>query len=228
MGISEECTECVGTTHTVLIVDPFLKKAFKDVLRESGLPPLRETEPTELLFSQIYFGENGSVALSDSQYLGEALLELKVKGIRKIVLLDVATSIKTPIKVANAYPVYAAAAPRWEDVVVPPVPNIPLFNKVVEAMGAAKEVLSFTTRMPLQDLANLESIKKKGFDVVDKNSAFLYSACQGRLECAAVDLIDSNVPRGIEKEVVWDESSKYYPLMIDVLRSTLNKLLSLP
>ena len=212
----------------MLIVDPFLKTAFEEALKENSIESLREVNSIEMTYSTIKMGAGkGAVVLADSQYLSESILELKVNGIRKIILIDTATSLKPSIKITNMYPVYASGTMVYEGIFVPPVPSIPLFNKVVEVLGKDKEVLAFTTRLPHQDITVIDLIKRKGFDVIDKNSALFYEVCRNRLDCIVLDLVDSNVSKGIEREDVWSERSKYYVSMLSSLSEALNKLLPL-
>jgi len=215
-------------SHVVLIVDPFLKTAFEEAIKENSIEHLRDVSTVKMTYSTIKIGTGkGAVVLTDSHYLSESILELKVNGVRKIILIDTATSLKPSIRIAEMYPVYASGTMAYEGVFVPPVPSIPLFNKVVEVLGKDKEVLAFTTRLPHHDIIMIDLIKKKGFDVIDKNSALFYEVCRNRLDCVVLDLVDSNVSKGIEKEDVWSERSKYYVSMLSSLSEALNKLLPL-
>ncbi|NPA85379.1 MAG: hypothetical protein GXO07_05185 [Crenarchaeota archaeon] len=216
------------TKHAVLVVDPFLRRSLDELTKENAIEGFKGATTLSLTYSTILQGEEdrGLVVLSDAQYLSESVIELKVRGLRKIILLDVATALKPGVKIAKIYPVYASASRACEGVSVPPVPSISLLNRIVELLSPEREVLAFTTRLPYQDVLMIDVIKKKGFDVIDKNSALLYEVCQGKMECVVLDVVDSNLSKGVERDSVWDEGGKYYSSLLSTLAEALNKLLS--
>lgn len=123
-----------AANHAVLVVDPFLKDAIENIMREGQIGEVSETTFPDVIFTKSWSNDVALLTFADSQYLAEAILELKVLGMRKIVFLDVATALKPGLKVSQAYPVYATSTPVKEEFYVPLVPSMQLLNAVVELL----------------------------------------------------------------------------------------------
>ncbi len=225
-----ECEECASAKYSIVIVDPFLSKAVETAMKEEMIERLKKEEVSE---ADIFYGKvlkapdsQALVAIPEMPYLGELMYTIKAYGIKDFIVLDTATSLRPLIKVGNYGLVYAAQFNGFP-ANYPLVADLGLLTEIMEAMGIPG-LVAFTTFLPRQELPSiLDNLKKRDFDVVDRNSAIVYSLCHGRLRCVVIDFVDSNITKGIDKYAAWAPESKYYDSIINALSETLNTLLGL-
>ncbi len=228
--IALECESCTGAKFTIVILDPLLKKVLERSMKEGTIERLHKEEVIE---SDIFYGKvlksqtsEAAIAIPYMPYLGDLIYSLKSFGIKNFIFLDTATSLRPFIKIGSLGVVYAAQLNGFPSN-YPLVADLALLTQVMEVTGS-QGFTSFTTFIPRQDLPNiLDTLKKREFDVVDKNSAIVYSICHRRIRCVVIDLIDSSIAKGIEKYGVWSRESKYYEGVLDSFVNTLNTLLGL-
>ncbi len=225
-----ECEECTNAKYSIVIVDPFLSKAMERAMKEEMIERLKKEEVSE---TDIFYGKvlkapdsQALIAMPEMPYLGELMYTIKAYGIKDFIILDTATSLRPLLRVGSYGLVYAAQFNGFPTN-YPLVADLGLLTEIMEIMGIPG-LIAFTTFLPRQELPSiLDNLKKRDFDVVDKNSASVYSLCHGRLRCVVIDFIDTSITKGIDKYTAWSSESKYYESVVDSLSEALNTLLGL-
>lgn len=225
-----ECEECSSAKYSIIIIDPLIEKALRKAMKEKSIERLRAEELSE---TDIFYGKvmkapdsQALIAIPYLPYVGELVYTVKSFGVKDFIFLGTAISLRPLLKVGNYGLVYAAQ-PSSSPTRYPLVGDLHLLVQVMEIMGIPG-LIAYTTSLPRQELPSiLDSLKRGEFDVVDKHSATIYSLCHRRLRCVVVDLIDSNIVKGIDKYSTWTPESKYYDSIMSSLSNALNTLLSL-
>ncbi len=187
-------------------------------------------------YSKIYEREEVAfVETYSGHYLLETVYLLKGLGIRNVIVIDSATSLLSSLNVGYWVPIYAAIHyPKMElkDSIVP-VADYKLLKTVESVLSEGDNghsvALSASTVLPLEELVkDIEFLKSVDVSLIDKSSAYLYSLCRGSMRCLVIDVVDSNLAKGIEKSKVYDEAEKYLEELKNSTKELLDKLLKLP
>lgn len=202
-------------------------------------PYLNETIASEELCSTPY----GSLTVSEDvliakTYAGPHLFEmlyiLKGKGVRVVSVLDMASSLVGRLSVGTFIPVYASTMfpPQRESLDVPSVPDFELLIESLKELDRRgiqyNKIIALSTYLPIADLYNrVEEFRALEIDVIDRVSAYVYNICKGKIRCITFDIIDSNIPKGILRETVHNKSSKYYEILTQSIKESVEILKSL-
>ncbi len=186
-------------------------------------------------YGELVRTDNGLIAKTfTGPYLLETLYFLKSNGIRMVSVVDTATSIVGRLAIGSPLPIYTSIFfPEIRfDYRPPTVPDFELLQKAIDKLSLSQhsytEVIAATSFLPLTDLMqHLEKLKLMEIDVIDRSSAYVYSICKGKMRCIVVDIIDSNLSKGIDRSSVHVKSGKYYDLLLQSAKESVEVLLEL-
>ncbi|ALU12680.1 hypothetical protein EYM_06350 [Ignicoccus islandicus DSM 13165] len=185
-------------------------------------------------YSKIY--ENGEVAIIKTysgHYLLDTVYMLKGLGIRNVIVIDSATSIVSNLNIGQWLPVYAATPyPKIElGEGVTPVADYRLLRAVedlIKEENGQMVAISATTLLPLEEvIKDIELLKSIDVSLIDRSSAYLYSLCRGSIRCLVIDVVDSNLTKGVDKAKVYDEAEKYLETLQSSTKELLNQLMKI-
>jgi hypothetical protein len=178
----------------------------------------------------VEYQDNLVVKTYSGPYLLEMIYFLKARGIRKVAILDTAASIVSRFTVGTALPVYASTF--YPEVRLGPKPptvaDYEMYTKALSLLSSYPEVIAATTYLPLSEVSLIvNTLRGMEVDLIDRSSAHVYALCKGKMRCLIIDIVDANLAKGVERATVHEKSSKYYDLLLQSAKETVNALLEM-
>ncbi len=206
MSVSEElpCEDLAGKPTAIMLTNPHFHELAPE--GEECIVDTIKIRSADHLYILTYPGPLAMVAANIAKRM----------GVRKVVVIESATSISSRVEVREPV-VISSAIPVLEDaheVIAPPLtPAVGDFELVKSlAESIEKTGLALSAPIPPSFLQRvIEKWRRIEPLVIDFDSAYLYLYSQvSMIRLAVVAVIDSSIPKGISREDVWKPGSRYF------------------
>ncbi len=211
MSVTEElpCEDLAGGTTAIMLTDPNFHEQAPE--GDECVVNSIKIRRADHLYILTYPGPLAMIGANIAKRM----------GVRKLVVIESATSISSRIEIGEMV-VISAAIPVLEDaheVIAPPLtPAVGDFDLIKSlSEGADLTGLALSAPIPPSFLQRaIEKWRRIEPLVIDFDSAYLYLYSQvSMVRLAVVAIVDSSIPKGVAKEEAWKTGSKFLNRIIE-------------